>query len=376
MTAQRAYLDYNATAPLMPEAHAAVLSALDVMGNPSSVHADGRQARAVVEQARLDVARLVGAKPSEVVFTSGATESNNWALAQKWDTIFCAGVEHASVLSAAAVSGARVVDVPVNADGQVTGEALLAAIEAAGTCGRALLSVQTANNETGILQDVATLAGIAREAGLAVHSDAVQSPGRSVVDFHALNTDFLSISGHKMGAPKGVGALIVRNGVALHSLLPGGGQERRRRGGTENVLGIAGFGAAARALSDQTKRFDALKARRDDLERLILEVTPAAVIIGSAVARLPNTTCVAVPGTLAETLVIKLDLAGVSVSAGSACSSGKVGRSHVLAAMQLPANVVSGAIRVSIGLETTDDEISAFLNAWSFSAKRDAGRAA
>jgi len=369
MTRQRVYLDYNATAPLRPAARAAFVAALDCVGNPSSVHGDGRVARSLVEDARRDVARFVNAKSSEVVFTSGATESNASALGQGWDTIFVPGTEHVSVLASAAASGARVVTVPVGSSGRVSGESLAQAIAAAGPVGRALLTVQMANNETGVLQDVARLAEIARGAGLTVHSDAVQASGRIEINFAALGIDLMSLSAHKMGGPKGVGALVIRDGVNVKPLLAGGGQERRRRGGTENIAAIAGFGAAARDARDLVS-VTSVKSLRDGLERHILALTPQAVVIGADAERLANTACVALAGTQSETLVIKLDLAGVSVSAGSACSSGKVGASHVLAAMQVPEALAAGAVRISLGPDTTDDDIAAFLTAWSGIAAR------
>ena len=375
MTSPRVYLDYNATAPLCAESRAAVVAALDLAGNASSVHADGRQARAIVETARLNVAGLITAKASEVVFTSGATESNTWVLTAGWDTIFVAGTEHVSVLAAAAASGARVVTLPVDGAGRVSPDALYTAIAAAVPFGRALLSVHMANNETGVVQDVAALAGAARATGVTVHTDAVQAPGRLVVDFAAMGVDLMSLSAHKLGGPKGIGALIIRDGVTLKPLLAGGGQERRRRGGTENIAAIAGFGAAVGATQRQLANIGALRALRDSIESNILAATPDAVIIACDAERLANTTCVAVPGTLAETLVIKFDLSGVSVSAGSACSSGKVGASHVLAAMQVPPALASGAVRISIGAGTAKDDIAAFQNAWDFVAARS-GKAA
>ena len=375
MTVARVYLDYNATAPLRLEARAAMIVALDVMGNASSVHADGRQARGVVEKARLQVAALVSAKASEVVFTSGATESNAWALMQGWDTIFVAGIEHVSVLATASAVGAKVVIVPVDGAGRVSAASLAKTIAGAAPVGRAVLSIQMANNETGVLQDLAALGRVARDAGVAVHTDAVQATGRSGVDFAALGVDLMSLSAHKMGGPKGAGALIIRDGVNLKPLLAGGGQERRRRGGTENIAAIAGFGAAAGASAGQLDLLTNVRALRDGLERHVLDITPHAVVIAQDAERLVNTTCVALPGTLAETLIIKFDLAGISVSAGSACSSGKVGASHVLAAMQVPDALASCAIRVSIGTETTEKDIAAFLSAWSVAASR-AGKAA
>ncbi len=370
MSSSRIYLDYNASAPLLPAARTAMIAALDVTGNPSSVHADGRQARAIVERARESVAAFANAKPSEVVFTSGATEANAWPINGGWTTVFVSGTEHPSVLTAITAAKLRMVAVPVTRDGVMTPDALTAAIASAGETGRSLLSVQVANNETGVIQDVAALADIAHEAGMFVHSDAVQAADRLDLDFNALGADFVSLSAHKMGGPKGIGALIIRDGLNLLPLMAGGGQERRRRGGTENVAGIAGFGAAADAARSTLDNAAAMAARRDALEHDAALRLKGTVVIGGGAPRICNTSCMAVPGLTSEAIVIKLDLAGVSVSAGSACSSGKVGASHVLAAMGLAPEIAGGAIRVSIGSATTDEEIAAFLNAWSALAPR------
>lgn len=370
MSSSRIYLDYNASAPLLPAARTAMIAALDVTGNPSSVHADGRQARAIVERARESVAAFANAKPSEVVFTSGATEANAWPINGGWTTVFVSGTEHPSVLTAITAAKLRMVAVPVTRDGVMTPDALTAAIASAGETGRSLLSVQVANNETGVIQDVAALADIAHEAGMFVHSDAVQAADRLDLDFNALGADFVSLSAHKMGGPKGIGALIIRDGLNLLPLMAGGGQERRRRGGTENVAGIAGFGAAADAARSTLDNAAAMAARRDALEYDAALRLKGTVVIGGGAPRICNTSCMAVPGLTSEAIVIKLDLAGVSVSAGSACSSGKVGASHVLAAMGLAPEIAGGAIRVSIGSATTDEEIAAFLNAWSALAPR------
>jgi len=357
----RTYLDYNATAPLRPEARAAMLVALDRFGNPSSVHAEGRQARALVDQARENVARLVGAKPSEVVFTSGATEANTWALSGPWQTIALAGIEHDSVRAPAQhlaeARGGRLTDIPVRHDGTADHEAI--ALDA-GT----LLVLQLANNETGVLQPVRAAAERAAACGALVHTDAVQAPGRIAVDFHALGVATLSLSAHKIGGPKGVGALVIREGTSLSPLIAGGGQEGRRRAGTENVAAIAGFGAAAEAAESGLAQAARLERLRDRLEAEVLRATPRAVAIGAGAPRLPNTSSIALPGADAETLVIKLDLSGIAVSAGAACSSGKVGQSPVLAAMGLAPEIAGSAIRVSLGPETTDEEIAIFIDAW------------
>lgn len=371
MTTARTYLDWNASAPLLPEARAAMVAALDVVGNPSSVHAEGRHARALVEAAREQVAALVGAKPAEVVFTSGATEANNWALAAGWDTIFISDIEHDSVLAPARASGARLVRIPVSCNGIVQ-IGCLAEDTVSQSPGRTLVTLQTANNETGVIQPVAEIVEVARDYGFTVHTDAVQTAGRVPIDFAALDVDLLSLSSHKIGGPKGVGALMMREGSAIAAYITGGGQERRRRAGTENVAAIAGFGAAAEAARAEIGDMQHIAARRDLLERELALLTPEAAIIGRSAPRLPNTTCVAWPGKLAETLVIKLDLAGIAISAGSACSSGKVGASHVLAAMGLPEDVARGAIRISMGSATDDREIRHLLQAWGvFGAARE-----
>jgi cysteine desulfurase len=360
----RTYLDYNATAPLLAEAKAAMIAALDVTGNPSSVHSEGRKARGVIESARERVARLVGAKPSEVVFTSGATESNAWVMAQPWDTIFVSGVEHDSVLAPARANGAEIVTLAVSSAGRVAVEDIATRVLTGAPVGRALIALQLANNETGVIQEVAAVAAFAREHGLFVHCDAVQAPARIPVDFTSLNIDTMSISAHKLGGPKGVGALIIRDHLDLVPLIRGGGQERRRRAGTENLSAIAGFGAAAEAALGGLANVRRVEALRDDLEAACRLVAPATIIIGDGAPRLCNTSALALPGKLAETLVIRLDLAGIAVSAGSACSSGKVGASHVLEAMGLPRDAANSTIRVSLGPETTKDDIAAFLAAW------------
>ncbi len=360
----RVYLDYNATAPLRPEARDAMIAALDAAGNPSSVHSEGRKARGIIEKARLSVARLVHAKPSEIVFTSGATESNTWVMSQPFDTIFVAGVEHDSVLAPARANGAEVVMIGVDRDGRVRAEEIAARVLTGAPVGRALVSVQLANNETGVIQDVAAVCALAREHGLLVHTDAVQAPGRIPIDFAALDVDVMSLSAHKFGGPKGVGALIIRDHLDLEPLIRGGGQERRRRAGTENLAAIAGFGAAAEAALADLTNAGSIAALRDEIEAGIHSATPGAVIIADGVQRLPNTLAVSVPGMLAETLVIRFDLAGIAVSAGSACSSGKVGASHVMESMGLDREIASSAIRISLGTESTKRDVEQFLAAW------------
>jgi cysteine desulfurase len=361
VTSRRTYLDFNASAPLRSEAREAMLAALDLCGNPSSVHAEGRAARAVVDEAREAVAALVNADPSEIVFTSGATEANTWALSAPWQQIAVSGIEHDSVRAPAAQlaaeRGASTIDLPVSGDG--TADFRSAAVD-----GGALVVLQLANNETGVLQDVEAAGLWATGNGARLHTDAVQAPGRVAIDFRTLGASTMSISAHKIGGPKGIGALVVGAGVTLNPLLTGGGQERRRRAGTENVAAIAGFGAAAVAAKRELADMDRVAALRDRLEDEVLRLTPDAIIVGKDAPRLANTSCIARPGQHAETLVIRFDLAGIAVSAGSACSSGKVAASHVLTAMGFAPEVAGSAIRVSIGASTTEQDIAAFLAAW------------
>jgi cysteine desulfurase len=364
MSPTRTYLDWNATAPLRREARAAVVAALDVLGNPSSPHAEGRRARGLVEDARERVAALVGARPSQVVFTSGGTEANNAVFAGGWESIMVAGIEHDSVLAPARRCGARLVDMTVGRDGVVVSDGLAEQMAQLGK-GRDLLSLQLANNETGVLQPVADVARLAKEHGLAVHTDAVQAAGRIAVDMAALGVDFLALSAHKLGGPKGVGALVIRDGASLPAFVTGGGQERRRRAGTENVAAIAGFGAAAEAARVELAHIERVRVLRDRLEAEVRDITPEAVIVAAEADRLPNTTSLALPGASAETLVIALDLEGLAVSAGAACSSGKVGASHVLAAMGLAPDIARAAIRLSLGWASAERDVAAFLEAWA-----------
>lgn len=363
-----AYLDYNATAPLRPQAIDAVAAALRAGGNPSSVHGLGRAARRIVEDARDRVAALVGAHPVEVVFTSGGTEANALALVGGgMRHLLVSAVEHDSVLRNA--PGGSVI--PVDGDGVVDLAALdrlLAATPGDGT----MVSVMLANNETGVIQPVADVARLARARGARVHCDAVQAAGKIAIDLAALGVDMLTLSAHKIGGPQGVGALILRDGVALAPLVQGGGQERGRRAGTENVPGIAGFGAAAAAaVADLATGMTARVAGlRDRLEDAVQRTAPQAAIHGAKAARLPNTSCIGLAGVAAETQVMALDLAGVAVSSGSACSSGKVRASHVLGAMGLAQDAAGCAIRVSLGWDSTDADIDRFLAAWSGLAAR------
>lgn len=366
MSVNRTYLDHNATAPLRPEARAAVVAALDVVGNPSSVHAEGRRARAIIEEAREKVAGLVGARPAQVVFTSGATEANAWVMRAGWDVVMAPVTEHDSVLAPARAAATRVVNLRVANSGEVVRDALAETLEReAAKDGRRLLSIQLANNETGVIQPLAEAIAQARTHGASVHCDAVQAAGRIPVDFAALDVDCLSLSAHKLGGPKGVGALVLKDGFEPTALITGGGQERRRRSGTENVSGIAGFGAAAEAALRDLADAGRIAGLRDRLEQGALEAAAGTVAIGMGAPRLGNTASLALLGNTAETLVIKLDLAGIAVSAGAACSSGKVGPSPVLTAMGLAPEIANGAVRVSLGWNSTEADVERFLEAWA-----------
>jgi cysteine desulfurase len=357
----QAYFDWNATAKLRPQAQAAVAAALEVTGNPSSVHAAGRAARRLVEEAREKVAALVGAAPREVVFTSGGTEANMLALSPALgDTLLVSAIEHPSVRGGGRFAAAE--EVPVTPAGAVD----LAALERllAGRS-RPLLSLMLANNETGVIQPVAEAASLVHAAGGLLHVDAVQGPGRILCNFAALGADLMTLSSHKIGGPQGAGALLRREALPLDVLIRGGGQERGMRAGTENVAGIAGFGAAAEAARlGWVEEVVRMRVLGEEFERGLKAISADVVIFGEAVQRLPNTTLFAVPGLKAETAVIAFDLEGVAVSSGAACSSGKVAPSHVLAAMGVPAELSRGAIRVSAGYATAGNEVGTILKAW------------
>jgi len=356
---QRAYLDWNATAPLRPEARAAMIAALEA-ANASSVHAEGRAARALIEKARAQLAALVGASPKHVTFTSGATEANMLALQPTLgDRLLVSAVEHPSVRGGGRFAADCVEELPVDGDGIVDPEALARAL---GRAKRPLVSVMLANNETGVIQPIRPIADIVHAAGGLLHVDAVQAPGRIECRIEELGADLMTISSHKLGGPQGAGALIRRGDLRLEPLIKGGGQERGLRAGTENVPAIAAFGAACAAstLADAPR----MAVLRDRLEAAILAATPEAVIFGAKVARLPNTALFAIPGLKAETAIIAFDLAGVALSSGSACSSGKVAASHVLAAMGVAPALARGAVRVSFGWASAESDLERFLGTW------------
>jgi cysteine desulfurase len=375
MMTKRVYLDWNATAPLHPAARKAAIAALDLCGNASSVHAEGRAVHRILEEARAQVAELVGADARDVVFTSGGTEANMLALTPAITSVpeqptckalLVSSIEHPSVLAGGRFAPDAVHRVPVTADGQVNLAALaqrLATLRASG-CERALVSVMLANNETGVVQPISEIARLVHAAGGLLHVDAVQAAGRNPCDIQVLGADLLTHSAHKLGGPKGAGAL-VRRAVQIAPLLTGGGQERGQRAGTENVAAIAGFGAAAAAARHGlASGVEHVRRLRDDLEVELRRTTPAATVFGAGVERLPNTTLVTLAGLKAETAVIALDLGGVAVSSGAACSSGKVQPSHVLEAMGVAPELARGAVRVSLGPTTTASDIDHFIGAW------------
>ncbi len=373
MKADRAYFDWNATAPLRPQARAAMVEALELAGNASSVHSEGRAARKLVEDARAQVAALVGAEAKGVVFTSGATEANMLALTpaleiggrkEPRDRLFVSAIEHPSVRSGGRFAASAVEVLPVTGDGLVDLVELERCLLRAE---RPLVSVMVANNETGVIQPIAEIARIVHAADGVLHVDAVQGAGRIDCDMDELGADLLSLSAHKLGGPQGVGALIRCDDIHIaEPLIRGGGQERNARAGTENVAGVAGFGAAA-AAANAARQADAIRmtALRNGLEAGLKTATPRAVIFGQNVGRLPNTTLFAVRGVKAETAIISFDLNGIAVSSGSACSSGRVQASQVLAAMGVEAALAAGAVRVSLGWTTTESDVENLLIAWN-----------
>jgi len=353
------YLDHNATTSVRPAALAAVCDALSLTGNASSIHRNGRLARRLVEDARDAVAALVQANPNDLLFTGCGTEANNLALqGSAVDHRFVSSVEHPSVLQACE----QATNLAVDSNGVVDLEALDQMLAAAD--GRSLVSVMLANNETGVIQPVADVVRIARQHGALVHCDAVQAAGKIAVDMGALGVDMMSLSAHKLGGPQGVGALLVRAGLDITAQLRGGGQELRKRAGTENVAGIAGFGAAAMAAKQNLAQMATLSQWRD---RLIDGVRHRAQVqvYGEAATRLPNTICLSMPGVTAETQLMAFDLAGICVSAGSACSSGKIEASHVLSAMGVSDEEALSAIRVSLGWDSQKSDVDRFVDAWA-----------
>ncbi|WP_037422117.1 cysteine desulfurase family protein [Sinorhizobium sp. CCBAU 05631] len=388
MTGPRIYMDWNATAPLLPEAREAFLSALDAVGNPSSVHGEGRAVRGMIESARRDVAVLCGAQPASVIFTSGATEAANMVLTPefrmgrtplKLGKLYVSAIEHPAVREGGRFAREDVCEVPVTSGGVVDCVALETLLSAHDRQrGLPMVAVMLANNETGIVQPLAEVSAIVRAHGGLLVVDAVQAAGRLPLSIENLGADFLIVSSHKIGGPKGAGALVARGEVMMPApLIRGGGQEKGHRSGTENAPALVGFGAAARVATDNLEAgTTAIAVLRDRLEAEMLESAPDVVIHGRNAPRIANTSFFTLPGLKAETGQIAFDLEGVALSAGSACSSGKVGQSHVLTAMGYDPR--QGALRLSIGASTTQAEIErcAAVFAKVASRRRSTGQAA
>jgi cysteine desulfurase len=370
----RIYLDANAGSPLLSEVREAMVAALGNAANASSIHAEGRKARLLVEDARTEVARAVGAKPENVIFTSGATEAAALALTPELISdrrriragrLYVGATEHPCVLAGGRFPADDVIKLPVERSGCVDLAALASALERHDDSdGVPYLALMLANNETGVIQPVAEAARMVKARGGVVFCDAVQALGRIPVDIAALGVDFLALSAHKLGGPQGAGALVLANdSLRPEPLLTGGGQERRQRAGTENVISIVGFGVAARHAVHHLSDMGRIAALRAELERQIRTISPEAKIVGGEAERLSNTTLFAVPGVSAETAVIAFDLEGIAVSAGSACSSGKVGASHVLEAMG-ESEIARSGIRVSLTEKASAADVEAFAVAW------------
>lgn len=367
-----AYLDYNASAPLLDSARLAFVSALAADANPSSVHRAGKAARRVIEDARRQVAALVGASAEHVVFTSGATEAAATLLTPDWrmgrapltcSHLYVLSTDHPCLLAGGRFPAGKVTRLPVGPDGLADMTAMRRALEAHDAeTGLPLVALHAANNETGVLQPLDAVRALVAEAGGVLVVDAVQAAGRVSIDMAAGYADFLILSAHKLGGPRGVGAFVAREGLLMpEPLIRGGGQERGHRAGTENAAGIAGFGAAAEEAKQALPAMTNVEALRDRFEARLEEIAPGAVIHGRSAPRIANTSFFSLPGIKAETAQIALDLEGLQVSAGSACSSGKVGPSHVMEAMG--ADAALGALRVSIGRATAWDELDRLLQA-------------
>ena len=353
------YLDYNATAPVWPQVIEGAGEAMKTLGNPSSIHSFGRSSRNLVEEAREKIASLVNAKPSQIIFTSGGTEANNLALNQgKSIPLIVSSIEHDSVLKAPKKT--KLID--VDSDGLIRLEhldSLLAESEEG-----SVVSIMLANNEVGTVQPIKEVTKMARNRGISVHCDVIQALGKIDVDWQDLGVDMMSLSAHKIGGPQGVGALVIEEGLDFLPLLKGGGQERYRRAGSENVPGIVGFGIAADLVSENRNKMNNTAQLREKLENDLKSFVPDLKFYGSQVDRLPNTSCFSMRGVEAEVQLVALDLQGVMVSSGSACSSGKVTKSHVLSAMGVPDAEASTAIRVSFGWLNNLRDVEAFMAAW------------
>ncbi|WP_022727159.1 cysteine desulfurase family protein [Fodinicurvata sediminis] len=364
MSKEPLYLDYNATAPMRPEALEAFRHAVEQTGNASSVHTFGRAARKLVEDARRQIARCIAADPTQVIFVSCGTEANATALGsvineQEAEKLLVSSVEHPSVLQA---FPEKMQTFPVDSNGHVSPTTVRQYLEDAPKGTR--VSVMLANNETGTLQPIPEIADEVHAKGGLLHCDAVQALGKIPLSFNELEADMISLSAHKLGGPQGVGALVLRKGLHLEACLRGGGQEGRRRAGTENVAGIAAFAAAVEAATEELSRFQSLESAHREMEETLKGTAPETIVFGADSPRLPNTTCIAMPGVSAELQLMALDLEGIAVSSGSACSSGKVEPSHVLTAMGVDETLAANALRVSSGWASKPSDLERFSQAW------------
>jgi cysteine desulfurase len=359
----RSYLDHNATSPLRPSVKAAMSAAMDVDGNASSVHREGRHARQLLDDSREVIARSIGVLAPMISFTSGGSEANNFAIkSAPVERLLLSAIEHPAAIEAAKAVHKPAEFIPVTPQGVVNLDALAKLLEGS----KALVSVMLANNETGVVQPIREIVELAQAHGALVHTDAVQAMGKIPVNFGLLGVDMMTLAAHKVGGPTGIGALVVRDGLPLEPLIHGGGQELRRRAGTENLVGIAGFASVS-----QEKNIG-ISVLRDELESRL----EGAMIFGKGTDRLPNTTYFAMPGLSAETLLMNFDLEGIAVSSGSACSSGKVTKSHVLTAMGVSPELARGAIRISLGWNTTHENIEHFISVWRKLLARHQAKAA
>ncbi|AIK97034.1 cysteine desulfurase family protein [Candidatus Odyssella acanthamoebae] len=352
----RIYLDHNATTTLLPAAHTAVIEAMSQLGNASSIHSNGRCVRALFEEARIQVADYFAVKSSQIVFTSGATEANNTIMKGFAGRIITSAIEHDSILEANKTALRCQVDTEGRVDLNYLEDLLKESDQPT------LVSIMTANNETGVIQPLTDIVSIARQYGAKIHSDAVQGIGKLAINWADLELDFISLSGHKIGALQGIGALVVNERIPVLPLLRGGGQERYYRSGTENTVGIVSLGAAIKACSSQD--WSTIEGMRDQLEAQLLQICPALTIFGQKAPRLPNTSCFATPGVASNTQVMHFDLMGISVSAGSACSSGKVKISPVLQAMGVREPALAQSLRVSLGQSTKHQDSQKFIDTW------------
>lgn len=362
------YLDYNATAPLLPEVKKAMSDALDIIGNPSSIHGFGRTMRKHVEQAREKIATLVKTDPTHVTFTSGATEANNWVLfGAPVERILISAIEHPSIIDLAKEKS-NIEIIPIKENGVIDLAALENALKK--DTRKTLVSVMWVNNETGVIQPTKEIAELTKKYGALFHTDAVQALGRLDIDLEETTIDYVSISAHKIGGPPGIGALIYGHDTPLNKFIHGGGQERRRRAGTENTLGIIGFGAAAEVAATTKARYEELAVWRNELEAKMAQAVPEAIFVGQESVRAGNTIQIILPHASSEKQLIAFDLAGIAVSSGSACSSGSVKPSHVLQAMGISNELAKCAIRVSMGFSTQKNELDTFFQVWVANSQR------